>query len=101
VILADWPSKLTKFALQHVMGAKLARNVSAYRALRTHLRVSSAAKPQPQGTPIHRRKRSGDFEQKGTKETPAGTLFLVMVSEPWGVVDRKMMLSINGNLRTT
>ena len=33
-------SKLTKFALQHVMGAKLARNVSAYRALRTHLRVA-------------------------------------------------------------
>src|SRR5271166_2425844 len=29
-------SKLTKFALQRVMGAKLARNVSAYRALRTH-----------------------------------------------------------------
>jgi undecaprenyl-phosphate 4-deoxy-4-formamido-L-arabinose transferase len=33
-------SKLTKFALQHVMGAKLARNVSAYRVLRTHLRVA-------------------------------------------------------------
>ena len=33
-------SKLTKFALQHVMGAKLARNVSAYRALRTHLRLA-------------------------------------------------------------
>ena len=31
-------SKLTKFALQHVMGAKLARNVSAYRAVRTRLR---------------------------------------------------------------
>jgi undecaprenyl-phosphate 4-deoxy-4-formamido-L-arabinose transferase len=33
-------SKLTKFVLQHVMGAKLAENVSAYRALRTHLRVA-------------------------------------------------------------
>jgi undecaprenyl-phosphate 4-deoxy-4-formamido-L-arabinose transferase len=33
-------SKLTKFALQHVMGAKSARSVSAYRSLRTHLRVA-------------------------------------------------------------
>jgi glycosyltransferase involved in cell wall biosynthesis len=33
-------SKLTKFALQNVMGAKSAQNVSAYRALRTHLRVA-------------------------------------------------------------
>jgi glycosyltransferase involved in cell wall biosynthesis len=33
-------SKLTKFTLQRIMGAKLARNVSAYRALRTRLRVA-------------------------------------------------------------
>ena len=33
-------SKLTKFALQRVMGAKIARSVSAYRALRTRLRVA-------------------------------------------------------------
>jgi glycosyltransferase involved in cell wall biosynthesis len=31
-------SQLTKFALQRIMGAKTARNVSAYRALRTRLR---------------------------------------------------------------
>jgi glycosyltransferase involved in cell wall biosynthesis len=33
-------SKLTKFALQRIMGVKEARNVSAYRALRTHLRAA-------------------------------------------------------------
>jgi glycosyltransferase involved in cell wall biosynthesis len=33
-------SKLTKFALQNVMGAQSARSVSAYRALRTRLRVA-------------------------------------------------------------
>jgi undecaprenyl-phosphate 4-deoxy-4-formamido-L-arabinose transferase len=33
-------SKLTKFALQRVMGVKVARSVSAYRALRTRLRAA-------------------------------------------------------------
>jgi hypothetical protein len=60
-----------------------------------------AAKPNNKPRPIHKRKRRGDFEQKLTaKEIPAGTLFLVMASEPRPHVDRKMMLSINGNLRT-
>src|SRR6516162_2217295 len=33
-------SKLTKFTLQRVMGVKVARNVSAYRAFRTRLRAA-------------------------------------------------------------
>jgi glycosyltransferase involved in cell wall biosynthesis len=33
-------SKLTKFALQRIMGVNVARNVSAYRALRTRLRAA-------------------------------------------------------------
>ena len=35
-------SALTKLALQHVMGARTARRVSAFRALRTHLRKAFA-----------------------------------------------------------
>ena len=40
-------SKLTKFTLQRIMGAKLARNVSAYRALRTRLRVAFGCYQSP------------------------------------------------------
>jgi len=43
---------------------------------------------------------TGEFEQKLTKEAkgdPCETLFLVWRQNPGLQVDRKMMLSINGN----
>ena len=40
-------SKLTKFALQRIMGVKVARNVSAYRALRTRLRAAFGSYQSP------------------------------------------------------
>jgi glycosyltransferase involved in cell wall biosynthesis len=40
--LRDWASHITKIALQSAMGAETARNVSAFRAFRTHLRDAFA-----------------------------------------------------------
>jgi glycosyltransferase involved in cell wall biosynthesis len=39
-LLRDLASKITKFGLQKAMGSETARNVSAFRAFRTHLRDS-------------------------------------------------------------
>ena len=65
------------------MGKSVSRLIRALPDTEGH-KDRSAAKPQPQGTPIHIRKQRGDFEQKETKEAkevPAGTLFLVMASK--------------------
>lgn len=45
--LRDWASHITKIALQSAMGAETARNVSAFRAFRTHLRDAFAAYRSP------------------------------------------------------
>lgn len=46
-LFRDLASRITKIALQSTMGATTARNVSAFRAFRTHLRTAFAAYQSP------------------------------------------------------